>query len=63
MRKLAVHHKGELMLHALQHGYVRVAPEGVSHPGFERQFRRLQACPPRTTTAREAAMTKRGAAA
>lgn len=40
MGKLKLHHKGQLMLHALQQGYVRVTPQGIYHPGFQR---RLQA--------------------
>lgn len=38
MRKLRLHHKGELMLYALQHGYVRVTPDGVFYPGFQRRI-------------------------
>jgi DNA-binding NarL/FixJ family response regulator len=36
MRKLGLHHKGELMVYALQQGYVHVTPNGVYHPGFQR---------------------------
>jgi DNA-binding NarL/FixJ family response regulator len=38
MAKLKLHHKGQLMLHALQQGYVRVTPQGVFHPGFQRRL-------------------------
>ncbi|HEU5081330.1 MAG TPA: response regulator transcription factor [Opitutaceae bacterium] len=38
MRKLRLHHKGELMLYALQQGYVFVTPRGVFRPGFERRI-------------------------
>jgi len=38
MRKLGLHHKGELMLYALTNGYVRVTPNGVHHPGFQRRI-------------------------
>jgi DNA-binding NarL/FixJ family response regulator len=40
MRKLHLHHKGQLMLHALQQGYVRVTPKGVFYPGFQRRIQR-----------------------
>jgi DNA-binding NarL/FixJ family response regulator len=38
MRKLGIHHKGELMVHALKLGYVHVTPNGVHHPGFQRRI-------------------------
>lgn len=38
MAKLKLHHKGQLMLHALQQGYVRVTPQGIYHPGFQRRL-------------------------
>jgi len=41
MSKLALHHKGELMLYALQQGYVIVAPGKVTQPGFQRRIREL----------------------
>ena len=41
MGKLGLHHKGELMLYALQQGYVRVTHAGVYHPGFQRRIRGL----------------------
>jgi DNA-binding NarL/FixJ family response regulator len=40
MRKLNLHHKGQLMLHALQQGFVRVTPTGVYYPGFQRRIQR-----------------------
>jgi DNA-binding NarL/FixJ family response regulator len=40
MRKLHLHHKGQLMLHALQQGFVRVTPTGVFYPGFQRRIQR-----------------------
>ena len=40
MRKLGLHHKGQLMLHALQQGFVRVTPTGVYYPGFQRRIQR-----------------------
>ena len=39
MRKLGLHHKGQLMLHALKHGYVLVTAKGVYYPGFQRRLR------------------------
>ena len=39
MGKLSLHHKGQLMLYALQQGYVQVSPEGVYYPGFQRRIR------------------------
>lgn len=38
MSKLKLHHKGQLMLHAFQQGYVRVTPQGVYYPGFQRRL-------------------------
>ncbi len=38
MAKLKLHHKGQLMLHALQQGYVWVTPQGVYYPGFQRRL-------------------------
>lgn len=38
MRKLGLHHKGQLMLHALQQSFVRVTPTGVYYPGFQRRI-------------------------
>lgn len=40
MRKLGLHHKGELMVHALRQGYVMVTPKGVYYPGFQRRIQR-----------------------
>ncbi|MEO6750802.1 MAG: response regulator transcription factor [Opitutus sp.] len=39
MAKLTLHHKGQLMLYALQQGYVHITPDGVYHPGFQRRIR------------------------
>ena len=39
MGKLGLHHKGQLMLYALQQGYVQVSPDGVYYPGFQRRIR------------------------
>jgi len=41
MGKLRIHHRGQLMLYALQHGYVHVTPRGVFYPGFQRRIRQL----------------------
>lgn len=38
MGKLKLHHKGQLMMHALQQGYVRVTPGGIFYPGFQRRL-------------------------
>ena len=40
MRKLGIHHKGQLMLHAFREGFVRVTPAGVFYPGFQRKIQR-----------------------
>lgn len=39
MAKLKLHHKGQLMLYALQHGYIWVTGQDVFYPGFQRQLR------------------------
>jgi DNA-binding NarL/FixJ family response regulator len=39
MAKLGLHHKGHIMLYALQEGFVHVTPQGVSYPGFQRRIR------------------------
>jgi hypothetical protein len=39
MGKLGLHHKGQLMLYALQEDYVLVTPTGVYYPGFQRKIR------------------------
>ena len=39
MGKLGLHHKGQVMLYALQQGYVQITPTGVYHPGFQRRLR------------------------
>ncbi len=44
MRKLKLHHKGQLMLHALQQGFVRITPTGVYYPGFQRRIQRNGNC-------------------
>lgn len=41
MGKLRIHHRGQLRLYALQHGYVHVTPRGVFYPGFQRRIRQL----------------------
>lgn len=38
MAKLKLHHKGQLMLYALQQGYVRVTTDNIYYPGFQRQI-------------------------
>ena len=43
MGKLSLHHKGQLMLYALQQGYVLVTPTGVYYPGFQRHIRVIAA--------------------
>jgi DNA-binding CsgD family transcriptional regulator len=45
-RKLNVQHRGELMRAAIQHGFVRITPEGVVRPGFGTLS---HACRPRRT--------------
>lgn len=40
MRKLSLHHKGQLMLHAFRQGFVRVTSTGVYYPGFQRRIQR-----------------------
>ena len=42
MAKLRLHHVGQLMLYAYQHGYVLVTPGGVFYPGFQRRIRALE---------------------
>ena len=41
MGKLGLHHKGQLMLYALQQGYVQITPNGIYHPGFQRRIREI----------------------
>ncbi len=41
MAKLKLHHKGQLIVQALQLGYVWVTPSGISYPGFQRQLQSL----------------------
>ena len=38
MAKLKLHHKGQLMLYAIQHGYIRVTAQSVFRPGFQRKW-------------------------
>ena len=39
MAKLKLHHKGQLMLYALQNGYIWVTPKNVYYPGFQRRLK------------------------
>lgn len=39
MKKLGLHHRGELIGYAHSRGYVRVTPERILHPGFEEALR------------------------
>lgn len=38
MRKLGLHHSGELMQYALVHGYVVITGKGIYRPGFQRRI-------------------------
>jgi DNA-binding NarL/FixJ family response regulator len=38
MAKLRLHHKGQVVVQALQLGYVWVTPSGISYPGFQRRL-------------------------
>lgn len=38
MAKLKLHHKGQLMLYAIQNGYLRVTQRNVFRPGFQRKI-------------------------
>jgi DNA-binding NarL/FixJ family response regulator len=38
MAKMKLHHKGQLMLYALQHGYIWVSPQRIQYPGFQRRL-------------------------
>ena len=38
MAKMKLHHKGQLMLYALQHGYIWVSPQQIQYPGFQRRL-------------------------
>lgn len=51
MRKLGLHHRGELMRYALCQNYVRFVSGRVLHPGFERRFARLAGVGPGTRLA------------
>jgi len=55
MAKLRLHHKGQLMLYALQHGYVQVGPRGIYYPGFQRKIREVTAADTKTGGAEECA--------
>jgi len=46
MRKLKIHHRGQLMLYASQFGYVRYTPTAVYRPGFQRRLRGGPSTPP-----------------
>jgi DNA-binding NarL/FixJ family response regulator len=39
MAKMKLHHKGQLMLYALQNGYIWVTPKNVYYPGFQRRLK------------------------
>lgn len=39
MGKLRLHHRGQLIIYALQQGYIQVSPSGVYRPGFQRKIR------------------------
>ncbi len=39
MKKLKLHHKGELMVYALQEGFVHIGRDGIAYPGFKRFFK------------------------
>jgi DNA-binding NarL/FixJ family response regulator len=43
MAKLGLHHKGQLMVYALQQGYVQVTHSGIYYPGFQRRIREITA--------------------
>lgn len=43
MAKLGFHHKGQVMIYALQQGYVQVKPQGVYRPGFQRKLSEITA--------------------
>lgn len=40
MAKLKLHHKGQLMLYALQNGYIWVTAKSIYYPGFQRRLRK-----------------------
>ena len=39
MAKMKLHHKGQLMLYALQNGYIWVTPQRIQYPGFQRRLK------------------------
>lgn len=41
MAKLRLHHKGQLIVQALQLGYVWVTPSGIFYPGFQRRLQSI----------------------
>ncbi|HVZ65054.1 MAG TPA: response regulator transcription factor [Opitutaceae bacterium] len=41
MAKLGLHHKGQLILSAIQRGYVWVTPNEIFYPGFQRQLQSI----------------------
>lgn len=41
MGKLGLHHRGEIMCYAVKNGYVRILPEGILRPGFQRRIQQL----------------------
>jgi len=43
MAKLGLHHKGQLIMHALKQGYVWVTPQSVHYPGFQRRLKNAAA--------------------
>ncbi len=43
MRKLGLHHKGQLVIYAKIHLFVRIEEDRILHPGFERQLRETRA--------------------
>jgi DNA-binding NarL/FixJ family response regulator len=44
MAKLKLHHKGQLMLYALQQGYVRITTDNIYSPGFQRRLQSKKKC-------------------
>lgn len=43
MRKLQLHHRGELMLYAVQNGYLWTSPDSIHRPGYQRKLSALSA--------------------
>ena len=46
MAKLKLHHKGQLMIYALQHGFIWVTARDIFHPGFQRRLQSSKVQPP-----------------